>query len=186
MTIPVLPKLIWSPSPNFDRGRDKDVRLIIVHDCQGNYEGSAQTFLHSQRPHRVSTHLMIKADGTECMQFVDLSDTAWHVANFNDVSVGVEMPGFEAAGFSDTEWQCMADVVAWLLDYYDLPIRWAEKGEGQGYCRHLDLGVEGGNHTDPTTDPAVWDAFCMRLEGTEAQGYAPTWPGLHDGGVALS
>lgn len=175
-----LPKLIWNPSPNFERGRNKDVRLIVIHDEEGTYEGSTNVFLHSQRPHRVSSHFAIKADGTEAMQYVDVADTAWHVANYNDVAVGIEMPGFEKIGFSTVEWQTMANVCGFLLDYFDLTFTWAKNGVGQGFCRHFDLGREGGGHTDPTEDLSIWGKFEQLVLATQASDFPQTWDGLHD------
>jgi hypothetical protein len=55
-----------------------------------------------------------------------------------------------------------------------LPCRWAEHGEGAGFCSHYDLGPAGGGHFDITTDRAVWLAFAARVEAAYAAfGAAP-------------
>lgn len=173
------PKLVWKPTPNF-QARDNDPDLIVVHDCQGGYAGSVAVFLSQKRP-RVSAHLTLKADGSEVTQCVALSDAAWHCCDFNNRSIGVEMEGFAEKGFPDAEWQADAAIVAWLLLQYDLPCQWAKGGQGKGFASHYDLGHAGGGHSDPTTDPAIWNRHVARItaayDAMNDDNY-PTWPGI--------
>ncbi len=39
-----------------------------------------------------------------------------------------------------------ADIVAFLLHKFKLQARWAEHGQGLGFCSHFDLGKDGGGH----------------------------------------
>src|ERR1035437_3060512 len=176
-----LPNLVWKPSPNFRKGRVGPVRLIIAHDEEGSYAGSTERFLDPSAA--VSAHFAVRADGLEATQYVSLSDTAWHVRGCNPYCIGVEMPGFIAQGFPTAELDAQAIVIAWLLKHFDLPLRWAEHGQGQGFCSHYDLhGISSNNHTDPTTDPVVWQQYVARVRvaynAMATGGGFPEWAGL--------
>jgi N-acetyl-anhydromuramyl-L-alanine amidase AmpD len=176
-----LPPLKWAPSPNFRKGRSAPVRLIIAHDEEGSYDGSTAQFLNPDAA--VSAHFAVRGDGLEVTQYVALGDTAWHVRNCNPYCVGVEMPGFAAKGFPAVELDAQAIVIAWLLHHYNLPTRWAQHGEGEGFCSHYDLHGVGGNcHTDPTQDPVVWQRYVARVSGAYTAmatgGGFPDWAGL--------
>ena len=88
-------------------------------------------------------------------------------------SDSLELEGFEKDGFADAELDAAAAIVAWGLHRRGLPCRWAEHGEGEGFCSHYDLGPAGGGHFDITTDRAVWLAFAARVEAAYAFGAAP-------------
>ena len=168
-----LPPIVQKPSPNC-YSRAPQVGLIVAHACQGSYAGSVAWF---QNPaSEVSAHLVVSADGSEVTQCVPFNRIAWHVKKFNDTSIGVEMSGWAEKGFADAEWATEARVIAFLLHAFKLPARWAHGGEGQGFCRHYDLGVAGGGHSDPTTDDGVWMAFVKRVQDAYAAGNFPaTW-----------
>lgn len=158
-----LPPLYWIPSPNFRPGRNgRDIRLIVVHDCEGNYAGAINWF--AQKASDVSAHFVIREDGGEATQMVQLYDTAWHAVTFNAMSIGVEMAGFAKKGFGDPEWHVCAAIVAGLLKLYNLPCNWSHDGEQPGFCSHYDLGAAGGGHTDPTRNHAIWSDFVLMVQ----------------------
>lgn len=172
----MLPTLKWKPSPNFSE-RTESIRLIVVHDCEGSYQGSIATFLQTERPGigPVSAHIVLREDGKEATQMVGFSKKAWHCRAFNSASIGVEMAGYESRGYADSEWAAEANIVAYLLHRYNLPPTWAQHGAGQGFCRHLDLGAAGGGHVDPTQDLKVWAGFCDRVRAAyNAKDFGPT------------
>jgi hypothetical protein len=80
------------------------------------------------------------------------------------------MAGFAKHGYGENEWAVAARIVGFLLQKHGLPVRWAKRGEGSGFCRHYDLGAAGGGHSDPTTDDAVWQRFVDRVEHEVARG----------------
>ena len=176
-----LPPLKWIASPNFNPGRggyrcDK----IIVHDTEGSYASAVAWF--SQSRSRVSAHFVVKEDGSEATQMVDIGDRAWHVCAFNASTIGIEMAGFASKGFGSKEWLAVATIVAFHLHHLQLPNRWAKGGVGPGFCRHYDLGAAGGGHADPTTDPKVWLAFCNMVTAAYDHGNFPmAWVGEHEG-----
>ena len=180
-----LPPLKWVASPNHYRGRSQRLDLVVVHDCEGGYAGSINWFANPAS--RVSAHFVVKEDGSEATQMVDLADAAWHVRQFNGRSIGIEMAGFAAKGYGSNEWLAMASIVAFHLHHLQLPNKWARAGVGPGFCRHYDLGKAGGGHTDPTTNDATWAQFCDMVTAAYDHGNFPAlWTGEHEGHKACS
>jgi hypothetical protein len=170
--MPALPTLKHVPSPNYSLRGATAVRLFVVHDCEGSYAGSVGWF--AQRASQVSAHIVLRKDGLEATQCVPMDRKAWHACAANSYSDSLELEGFEKAGFSDAELDAAAAIVAWGLRRRGLPCRWAEHGEGAGFCSHYDLGAAGGGHFDITTDRNVWLAFAARVDKTYADfGAAP-------------
>ena len=151
-----LPKILWKESPNCS-DRTARVDLIVNHDTEGSYVGSVAWFAQSQS--KVSVHYVLKEDGSEVTQMVELADKAWACCAFNSRSVNIEMAGWANKGYDSAEWDALANINAFLLHHLQIPCKWARGGIGPGFCRHYDLGVAGGNHSDPTTDLATWQRF---------------------------
>ncbi len=179
MTQPILPPLEQVPSPNASSRNGAPIERVIAHDCEGSYAGAVSWFKEPRS--QVSAHIVLNEDGTEATQCVPFELKAWHACQQNSRTIGVEIAGRSAHGFSADELGADAIVIAWLLRTYGLPCRWAEHGEGLGFCSHWDCGPSGGGHSDITTDPAVWAAFQARVEAAYAawgDGPYPAW-GLH-------
>ena len=173
---PALPALKHVPSPNYSLRGPTPVRLFVVHDCEGSYAGSVGWF--AQVRSQVSAHLVLRKDGLEATQCVAMDRKAWHACAANPYSDSLELEGFEKDGFGDAELDAAAAIVAWGLKRRALPCRWAEHGEGEGFCSHYDLGAAGGGHFDITTDRGVWLAFAARVENAYAAfdaGPLPDW-----------
>lgn len=161
-----MPPVKQVPSPNYS-ARSASVRLIIVHDTEGSYAGAVAWF--AQTRSEVSAHLVMSEDGSEVTQMVPLSAKAWHAVALNSASIGIEGAGVEAQGFSNAWWQSMSEIVAWLLRAYGLECRWAEGGQGEGFCSHHDLGAAGGGHVDPV---AVGSSAWLRFVDYVKEAYA--------------
>lgn len=166
-----LPPLKFVASPNFSNRGGARVDLIVVHDTEGAYAGAVAWF--AQTASQVSAHFVLREDGAEATQMVDLAKNAWHVCAFNRRSVGLEIAGRESAGFSDAAWLAAARIVAYLLHHLQIPCRFSEAGVGPGFCRHYDLGQAGGGHDDPTTDATKWAWFCGLVKAEYARGDLP-------------
>jgi len=175
----MLPPLKWLPSPNFSARHGARVDLLVVHDTEGSYSGSISWFAQSRS--NVSAHFVIKEDGSEVTQMVDISDKAWHACAFNSRSIGFEMAGIAAKGFSAPEWQAVARIIAFHLHHLQIPIRWARGGVGPGFCSHYDLGQAGGGHRDPTVDPKVWTHFVGLVQDEyNRHDFPPLWQAEHE------
>lgn len=173
MAMLTLPPLRQVPSPNQSARASGVIDLIVVHDCEGSYAGSINWFFNPAS--QVSAHLVLKEDGSEATQCVPFARKAWACCDFNSRSISVEMAGMAKVGYGENEWLAAAAIVAWLLHKYDIPCRWAEHGEGAGFCSHYDLGAAGGGHSDPTTDASVWAAFVARVERAYAEMAPGAW-----------
>ncbi len=163
-----LPPLEWKPSPNFNSRHGARVDLLVLHDCQGYYQGSIETFLGNNGGNPVSAHFVAREDGSEVTQMVALADRAWHCVDFNSRSVGYELAGFAARGYAEAELETAANAFAWLAHRLQIPIVHARAGVGPGICSHYDLGRLGGSHTDPSTDPQFMPSFIARIEAAAA------------------
>lgn len=166
-----LPRLLWQPSPNYSaRLPGVKPHLIVIHDTEGGCGGSVNWF--TQKRSEVSAHFVVSEDGSQVIQCVALADKAWHACFYNSMSIGIEMAGFEAKGFMESEWIAAARVAAYLCYRFGIPVK-ASKGPTPGIARHYDLGALGGGHQDPTTDPLKWQWFL----GVVAKEFATAgWP----------
>ena len=118
-----LPALSWKPSPNFSSRRGARVDLIVLHDCEGGYEGSVEWF--SMRQSNVSAHLVVREDGSEERHVVNVADNAWHACAFNRRSIGVEMSGFASHGFGAPLLATAAHISAYYCHHLQIPVRHA-------------------------------------------------------------
>jgi N-acetyl-anhydromuramyl-L-alanine amidase AmpD len=166
-----LPALLWRPSPNFSSRRGTRVDLIVLHDCEGGYEGSIRWFEMSRS--NVSAHYVVRQDGSEATQMVDLADNAWHACTFNRRSVGVEMAGFARRGFGAPLLATTTRMFAFLCHHLQIPVRHARAGVGPGIASHNDLGAAGGGHYDPSDDPSFMQRFVSMVDDQHRKGHFP-------------
>jgi N-acetyl-anhydromuramyl-L-alanine amidase AmpD len=167
----LLPSLLWRSSPNCSSRQGTRIDLIVVHDCEGGYEGAIRWFELSTS--RVSAHYVIREDGAEATQMVDLADNAWHACSFNRRSVGVEMGGFANRGFEAPLVAATARMFAYLCHHLQIPVRHARAGVGPGIASHCDLGSAGGGHHDPSDDPTFMEKFVCLVDGEYRKGHFP-------------
>jgi N-acetyl-anhydromuramyl-L-alanine amidase AmpD len=166
-----LPTLLWRPSPNFSSRHGARVDLIVLHDCEGGYEGSIRWFEMSSS--KVSAHYVVREDGGEATQMVDLTDNAWHACAFNRRSVGVEMSGFARRGFEAPLLVATVRMFAYLCHHLQIPVRHARAGVGPGITSHHDLGAAGGGHHDPSNDPVFMERFVSAVDEEHRKGHFP-------------
>ncbi len=173
---PVLPPLVWAPSPNHypDPGKPREIRKVVVHVTVGGYAGAVQ-WMREPRS-QVAAHLCLREDGKEATQLVAFNQSAWHAVEANSWSIGLEMAGFPDKE-SDAQLGVAARIVAYLLHRYQLPARYAPEWSTPGFCRHGDLGVKGGNHPSCPMTPAHFAERFVPLVQREAArgGFLPHW-----------
>ena len=129
---------------------------------------------------QVSAHFVIREDGGEATQMVDIGMKAWHACNVNPRSIGFEMAGISAKGFAAAEIQTLADIFAFHLHGMEIPCRHALDG-GPGFCSHFETGMLGGGHSDPSTDPAWMAKFADLVGVSYAKGGFPaSWTAERD------
>jgi N-acetylmuramoyl-L-alanine amidase len=166
-----LPPLVWRPSANFSSRHGTRVDLIVLHDCEGGYEGSMRWFEMTKS--NVSAHYVVREDGAEATQMVELADNAWHACSFNRRSIGVEMGGFASRGFGAPLLTAAARMFAYLCYHLQIPVRHARAGIGPGIASHNDLGVAGGGHHDPSSEPDFMQRFVAMVDDEHRKGHFP-------------
>ena len=165
-----LPPLKWVPSPNYSSRGGAHIDLLVLHDTEGSYQSAISWFLVRQS--QVSAHFVVKEDGSEATQMVDIGMKAWHACNANPRSIGFEMAGVAAKGFAAVEIQTLADIFAFHLHGMEIPCRHAIGG-GPGFCSHFELGMLGGGHSDPSTNPEWMQNFTTLVSASYAKGGFP-------------
>ena len=176
-----LPPLKWVASPNFNSRHGTRVDQIIIHDMEGSYAGSVQWF--AQARSQVSAHFCVRGDGGEATQMVHLSDRAWHACAANSRSIGIEMEGYARNGYKPELLEATAAIAAYLCHYLQIPVRHARGGVGPGIESHWGLGVAGGRHFDPSTDPAFMDRFVAMVQAAyDKADFQPEWEPEASGG----
>ena len=155
--IVTLPPVVQRPTKNYS-ATPINHNLIICHRTEGDYAGSVAWLCNPSA--EASSHLVMKADGSEVSQLVPLQYKAWAQCAFNSAGVSLEIEGFTAQGMAPETVKAAAAVVAWLCAAYNIPPLWAKGGQGRGICQHHDLGAAGGGHVDCFgVGSAEWQGF---------------------------
>lgn len=171
----VLPALVWKRSPNQSSRHGARIDLLTWHETAGSYAGSVAWLRNPAAD--ASAHLVIREDGGEATQLVELAAKAWHAADFNRRSVGVEHANVTRKGYAtERQLEVSARVFAWLCLHLNVPPRWARGGQGRGVCYHGELGTAGGGHTQCGPDHSGWLRFLDLLHAEIARGhFRKTW-----------
>lgn len=133
--------------------------LIPLHDTEGqnkfksieDLEGLGNFFAEPST--EAASQAAVDGDGWSA-RFVADRDAAWHVADFNRVSLGIEQIGFASQGkWTRAERREAARWVAQWSHEHGIPIRHGKVSGSMvvrsGVVRHSDLGAAGGGHSDP-------------------------------------
>lgn len=87
---------------NYSAGRSTSITHVAEHIAQGSYAGTISWFNNCDA--KVSAHYVVRSSDGQITQMVREHDTAWHVANHNSYSVGIEHEGYA----SDCAWYTTA------------------------------------------------------------------------------
>lgn len=174
MTI-VLPELVERHSPNQSSRHGEPITLLVWHETAGAYQGSVSWLCNPAA--QASAHAVIREDGLEATQLVELAAKAWHAAAFNPQSVGIEHANTTAKGYAtEHQLEVSARVFAWLCLHLHIPPRWSRHGDGPGICRHLDLGAAGGGHLSCGPGESDWLRFLGMVHRELERGeFRPAW-----------
>lgn len=149
MQTPALPALSFLVSAN-QGDRTEAVSGVILHETEGAYLG-AVSWLRNPAA-QASAHLVLREDGAHATQLVPWSRKAWHAAQANSHTLGIEISGKTAgAGSINAAAQVAAAVriVAYWCHLYGIPARGATDQGYNGITTHRALGAYGGGHHDP-------------------------------------
>jgi hypothetical protein len=164
-----LPPLREQLTPNRSGRSAGPVRLVVVHDTEGGYQGSIAWLCNPAA--QASAHVVLREDGREATQLVPWSAKAWACVDYNSASDNLELAGFARWYYTPAQLRRAARIVAYRLHKRGLPARWAKGGQGEGFCRHYDLGAAGGGHADPTTSTVKWLAFVALVKLEARRGH---------------
>ena len=195
------------PSPNFTRGRARNVRLIVIHTVEAPERGTIAEdvarnwFAKSEA--KSSSHYIV--DNDSIVRCVDEANTAWATPGANADGLQIEHAGYAAQNpgqwgddYSSAMLELSARLTADLCRRYAIPavhLTPAQLAAGaRGIIGHIDAtnayGPRGG-HTDP--GPSFpWDAYIAKVRGHlgQAASVAPSntfplpaghWYGPNDG-----
>lgn len=195
------------PSPNFTRGRARNVRLVVIHTVEAPERGTiaedvARNWFATTAA-RSSAHYVVDSDSI--VRCVDEADTAWAAPGANADGIQIEHAGYAAQtpsqwgdDYSRAMLELSARLTADLCRRYGIPavhLTPAQLASGaRGIIGHIDAtnAYSGGRgHTDP--GPSFpWDAYIAKVRGYlgQAAAVAPSntfplpaghWYGPNDG-----
>jgi N-acetyl-anhydromuramyl-L-alanine amidase AmpD len=146
-------------TPNKSSRKGAHPTLIVIHATVSHnrpglsdLEAIGAWFMNPQN--QVSSHVCTDNEG-QSARYVYSQDKAWHCAGYNRMSIGIEqiLPGRDGLEITQELYQETARWVARWSKMYSIPIRKGAVADGRvtrpGVVRHSDLGVLGGNHSDP-------------------------------------
>ncbi|MFE7627112.1 N-acetylmuramoyl-L-alanine amidase [Streptomyces sp. NPDC057509] len=102
-----------------------DIRQIVIHDTEGGYQGSLDTFRNSASG--ASAHYLIRASDGLVTQLVENKNLAWHAGNWsmNMHSIGVEHEGYaikSGSWYTEPQYESSAALVKFLAGKYGVPL----------------------------------------------------------------
>jgi N-acetyl-anhydromuramyl-L-alanine amidase AmpD len=149
----------WSPNKS-SRGGAHPTLIVIHATVSNNVKGLADLRAigswFSRPSTQASSHVCTDNEGNSA-RYVRDSEKAWHCANFNRMSLGIEqiLPG-SAANQGQLTRDLYRETARWVARWskmYGIPIRKGAVSGSQvtksGVIRHSELGAAGGGHADP-------------------------------------
>jgi len=125
---------------------------------------------------QVSAHILTDSN-REATQFVPWDRKAWSCVAFNSASYNIEADDQAWTHDDPASLATASRIVAYVCKKTGIPPTWTTAPHQRaGVCRHYDLGIAGGGHTDPTTDIQVWRRFMELVRGEyDKGGFRPSW-----------
>lgn len=172
----VLPELTWRQSPNASSRHSAPVHLVVVHRPVGGYQSSIAWLCNPKA--QASAHVITNG-AHEATQLVAWDEKAWACMAYNAVSDNIEVDdnAWATGPTHDPDaFHVAARIVAFRCKVRGIPPVWTRNPGVPGVTRHLDLGLAGGGHTDPTADDTLWTHF-MGLVAAEYRkgGFRKVW-----------
>lgn len=149
--------------------RSTPVYAIVLHTTEGGdsnpkYLTDVLPTLFSNTSNPVSAHAAVDKHGVSA-RYVPDDLKAFASAAYNSQTLNLEIVGF--ARYSNKRWRSrkqqldkIAQYLAYWSDKYEIPLRKGAVKDGKvvrtGVLRHSDLGVRGGNHSDPGPGFPFW------------------------------
>lgn len=171
-----LAKIKFIPSPHKASRNGVKPTHLIVHAMAGTYQGSISWFKNPVS--KVSAHYLVSKKGEITCMVQPGPDKAWHVKNFNTLSIGVEFedldPKTRKGCVTDPNWctevqyKVGAELFATLMQKFNIPL---ENVVGHN-ADFLKKAPYFNTHTDPEKH-FNWDKFKTLIKGFLADGSKP-------------
>ena len=128
-------------------------RILVVHIMQGTLRGTDAWF-HNPAA-QVSAHFGVGRDG-KIYQWVSTDDQAWHAADANSYSIGVEHEGVSGQHLTTAQIQATAGILDWAHHHYpDIDLWLNKRISGSGLSYHGLGGAAWGSHPNCPGEPIV-------------------------------
>lgn len=150
-----LPPITYLPTRNQSYRLGARINGIVVHETEGGFAGAVSWLRNPAAD--ASAHAVLREDGLLLTQLVPWSRKAWHAANANRYTLGLELAGFTASPNMPEQLARAARIVGWWCRTYSIPTHQGDRYGHNGIVRHRDLGAYGGGHGDP--GGFDWPAF---------------------------
>lgn len=140
-----------------NRPSDYAIDRVVIHDTEGSYSGTINWFKNPSA--RVSAHYVLRSSDGQITQMVREKDVAWHVACWNNRSIGLEHEGYasQPGWYTDPMYRASAALVRNICNKYGIP------KDRTHIVSHKDVSDQTGctDHTDPGN---YWDwTYFMNL-----------------------
>jgi hypothetical protein len=174
-----LPPLDWKESPNqSERQWGRIPYLVVMHRPVGEYEPSISWLCNPRAD--ASAHVITEGrnTGTDvATQLVAWDRKAWSCMAFNNASYNIEADDDAWDGDDWSAFFSAAHVCAWICHKTGIPSDWTKDPVNKpGITRHLDLGMAGGGHSDPTSNLVVWNNFLKQVQSdVKNTSWRKTW-----------
>ncbi len=147
------PKVVNTPSPNFNSRGGKDIDTIVLHHTASNNGAGDLAWMRNPNS-QVSAHYMVDTDGT-VYQLVGDDKRAWHAGtsqlhgvptDVNGRSIGIEIvnDGSGHTPFTEAQYRAVNQLVGYLQQQYDVPMK--------NIVGHKDVAVPRGRKNDPAAN----------------------------------
>lgn len=143
------PKQTFTSTKNWPGRAAIPVNRLVLHSTESNpLSGRAVSAYLAAGSTQADVHVVIDTNG-DLYRLVPDGHKAWHVANQNFDTLGIEQVGRAAqTSWPEVQLKAVAKQLACWSRKYNVPLRDARKG-GRGVVTHASLGASGGGHHDP-------------------------------------
>ncbi len=104
-----------------NRPNDYAIDRVIIHDIEGSYSSAINWFQNPAA--KVSAHYVLRSSDGQITQMVREKDVAWHIACWNNRSIGLEHEGYASQNgwYTDPMYRASAALVRNICNKYGIP-----------------------------------------------------------------
>ncbi|MCW7991161.1 hypothetical protein XF35_39625, partial [Streptomyces platensis subsp. clarensis] len=130
--------------PNYTPNGQLEVRGLVVHIMDGTLAGTDAWFRNPAS--QASSHFGTSRDG-RLYQWIDTQHRGWAQAGGNKSWLSIEDEGRGGQSLTEQQLDRVAEVFAWVVKTYDVPLKVATGPDDRGLGYHAMGGKAWGGHT---------------------------------------